>query len=353
MACHARLSLQNIDQTVDELHERIKDAEENRLKEFRAAIVIQAWFRASRVRSYISHLNVSATQIQRRWRGYLGRIRIRNILKEAVYTMRMRHYNSMAVLVQKAWRGYYSRKYIFDYYRRKSYLEAVIIKNASIREDLKEFEENQMHNRAKEAEKLIIESQTMWARKNHHLLSTTVQPGIYNSPFLPRPRLQEYLLKAAKPLSYPDSVQPGHLYDPAIEKYEREPTLLPPLQHKPQGPFKTPNEVQQQRYRDFNPSLRVMTDYYSLEKARDVLRGEEWVGRLHDEIFMPVHTQDKPYEKLLHSTSQFGHLPYGTKYFREEQGDKHVTADRFRTVVPPIHVFDKLNKEYVEGFAET
>lgn len=352
MACHARLSSM-IDLTIDTLRERIDDAEENRLKEFKAAIVIQAWFRASRVRAYISHLHSSAKQIQRHWRGYLGRMRVRSILKEAVYKMRMQYYNSMAILVQKTWRGFYSRKYIFYFYRRKAYLEAVLVKNASIREEMKEFEENQMHNRVKLAERAIMEKQISWAQRNHHLLSTTAQPGIYNSPFLLRPLPREYLLKNVKPLIHSDPVLPGHQYDPAIEKYQREPTLLPPLQEKPQGPFRQPAEVQKQRYRDFRPSLRVMTDFYSLEKAREELKREEWVGRLHDEIFMPVNPKEKAYEKLMHSTSKYGHLPYGTKYFREEHHEKHVTPERFRTVVPPIHVFEKLNKEYVEGFAET
>ena len=51
-----------------------------------------------------------------------------------------------------------------------------------------------------------------------------------------------------------------------------------------QGPFRDPHVVQKQRYRPFNPSLRVETDYYSLEKARQEMKGEEWVKRLHDDV---------------------------------------------------------------------
>lgn len=41
--------------------------------------------------------------------------------------------------------------------------------------------------------------------------------------------------------------------------------------------------------------------------------------------FQPFKRRDRKYEPLLHSTSKFGHLPFGTKYYREEFLDKHIT----------------------------
>ena len=35
--------------------------------------------------------------------------------------------------IQKMWRGYYVRKYVFNYYSRKRYLEALQIKNEIVR----------------------------------------------------------------------------------------------------------------------------------------------------------------------------------------------------------------------------
>ena len=43
-------------------------------------------------------------------------------------------------------------------------------------------------------------------------------------------------------------------------------------------------EVRKQRYRPFSPSLRVETDYESLEKGREKEKGKEWTERLHDEM---------------------------------------------------------------------
>jgi hypothetical protein len=56
--------------------------------------------------------------------------------------------------------------------------------------------------------------------------------------------------------------------------------------------------------------------------------------------------KDKPYEKCLATTSEYGALNYGTKYFREEFQEKH-KGDSFKTIVPSIPEFSKLNKTYV------
>lgn len=62
------------------------------------------------------------------------------------------------------------------------------------------------------------------------------------------------------------------------------PVSLPPLNMKPQGPFRDPMDVRRQRYRPLSPSLRVQTEFDSLEKAREALKYEEKANRLHDEM---------------------------------------------------------------------
>ena len=57
-----------------------------------------------------------------------------------------------------------------------------------------------------------------------------------------------------------------------------------------QGPFRDPREVQKQRYKQFQPSLRVATDYFSVDKARQSMKDEEWVTRFNDTRF--VHCLD-------------------------------------------------------------
>ena len=61
-----------------------------------------------------------------------------------------------------------------------------------------------------------------------------------------------------------------------------------------QGPFRKPESVQQQRYKPFQPTLRVSTDFYSLEKAREIMKAEEWVTRLNDDMWVATcwpHTE--------------------------------------------------------------
>ena len=51
-----------------------------------------------------------------------------------------------------------------------------------------------------------------------------------------------------------------------------------------QGPFREPEEVQKQRYKAFQPTLRVATSFTSLEDAREKMKAEEWLTRLNDDM---------------------------------------------------------------------
>ncbi|XP_035828786.1 spermatogenesis-associated protein 17 [Aplysia californica] len=349
MAAMVRL-LGETDGIIAEIYDKKNDAEAARLIEYSNAVKIQSWFRATRVRSYLKHTNRCATAIQRRWRGFLGRRFFRILLKNTVFIMKLNHYNAMACKVQKVWRGYYVRKYVFNYYSRKRYLEALQVKNEIIRSELSEYAEQQEATRKREEEKKEMEHRKMEARRHHYLVSTEVMPGIYNSPFLPYPTETEYLLRNVRPLSHKTSKKRGAEFDPAWVKYNSQiPKTLPPLSALPQGPFRDPAVVQKQRYKPFQPSLRVSTDFYSLEKARQKLKDAEWVTRINDSTFQPFTHRSVPYEPLLHSTSRYGHLPYGTKYYREEFLDKHVFSQNFKTLVPPIPIFSKLNDTYSQG----
>jgi len=178
-------------------------------------------------------------------------------------------------------------------------------------------------------------------------------PGIYNSPFKPYPDEIEFHLRKAKPqdAESPEKEDENKdKYDPTWQGYDL-PSLspLPPIHQKPQGPFRDPHAVQKQRYKAWQPSLRVATSYTSVESAREIMKKEEWVTRINDDTFVPFSRKNIPYQQLLHSTSKYGHLPYGTKYYREEFIDKFVTHNNFQKVVPPIPIFEKLNNTYSQG----
>ncbi|XP_059143790.1 spermatogenesis-associated protein 17-like [Physella acuta] len=325
-------------------------AEVVRQKEYAAAVKIQSWFRGSRVRFYLKHLNHSATIIQKTWRGYLGRKFCRILVKNTLFIIKLNYYNGMACKIQRTWRGYYARKYVFNYFSRKRYLEALQVKNELIRSELADFAEQQLAARKREEEKSAKQRKAYEARKQHHLVSTYVIPGVYNSPFLLYPTEMEFLLRNAQPLSHKKKKTNKCKFDPSCSSYSSlVPKTLPPLIKKPKGPFREPEEVQKQRYKPFQPSLRVATDFYSLEKARKKMKDEEWVTRLNDNILQPFTHRFVPYEPLLHTTTKFGHIDYGTKFFRERCVEKFLSPQDFKSQVPPIPVFDKFNDTYSCG----
>uniref|UniRef100_A0A8C9YCX5 Spermatogenesis associated 17 n=1 Tax=Sander lucioperca TaxID=283035 RepID=A0A8C9YCX5_SANLU len=177
---------------------RNSQAEENRQREYQAANRIQSWFRASKVRAYLSHLHKKAIIIQRIWRGFTARARFRQMVKAAYFIMKMNFYEEMAVRIQKRWRGFFVRKYIHNYYARKSYLEGLSRKNELVRMELAELEE--LQKRERDCVEMVKEqtAKVYQAHRLHHLLSTKQCPGVFNSPFRPAPHEMELLLRQVK-----------------------------------------------------------------------------------------------------------------------------------------------------------
>ncbi|XP_002739260.1 spermatogenesis-associated protein 17-like [Saccoglossus kowalevskii] len=337
---------------MEEVFERHKLAEEDRHREFDASVKIQAWFRAARVRAYIKYLHRCANIVQKVWRGYLGRGIFRELVKQQVMIMRMNYYNAMATKIQKIWRGYYTRKYVHNYYSRKQYLEGLMVKNEIIRNELAEYTEqkaaDRQHAEAIAAQKKLLEE----ASKRHYLISTEVVPSIYNSPFKPHPDEMEFILRSVQPRP-PTGPKPKRDNRSGIIVPQSPPLPLseplPPIAQKLQGPFRPPNEVLKQRFKALQPTLRVQTSFTSVDEAREAMKAKEWVMRVNDNIFEPFTRRTVPYESYLHTTSKYGHLPYGTRYFREENLAQHITSSNFKTVVSPIPVFEKLNDTYAKG----
>nr|CAB3266513.1 spermatogenesis-associated protein 17-like [Phallusia mammillata] len=280
------------------------------------------------------------------------RIRVRNL----VMVMRMNLYNAMAVRIQKRWHGYYTRKHIHNFYARKRYLEGLAIKNQIVRNELAEYQEQQMTETSKRQQEKIEKHLQFEARRQHYLLSTHQISGIYNSPFKDQPGEMEFRLKISKPLSHPKKKNATMLSSGVVDNDQLPDKPYPPKQGLPpiknkkiQGPFKPPRDVQAQRYKPLNPSLRVATHYNSVEQARDVMKKADWTARLHDVPFMPFSKRKIAYKPLLHTTSKYGHLPYGSAYFREEKQQQNIEDQRLQTVVSPIPIFDQFGQTYSKG----
>lgn len=256
----------------------------------------------------------------------MGRRFFSVLVQKTIMMIRMNFYNSMAVRIQNVWRGFYVRKHVHNFYARKLYLDGLVIKNKIIRCELQEYKEQiDSHMHAKEQEERK-KRQLIHARNHHYLVSTIQKPGIYNSPYRPFSDEREFQLREAKALLVVESKK-------KVKKSRKMDGTLPPLKVGKVYSFK-PESC----------SLRVATDFNSLEQSRRKMKDEEWKNRVIDEPFLPFSRKKLPYKKELHSQSKYGHLPYGMKYFREENPNLNVSLKRMQTFVPPIPLFDQLTK---------
>jgi len=347
----------------EQIQERASDANELRITEHKNAIKIQAWFRAEKVRAYLRHLNHCALIIQRSYRAHIDRALYRELVQLKLQETRQMYFDYMATKIQTRWRGYYVRKYIFNYYARKRYLVALTERNDIVRRQLDTIAH---HNRQElQQQRLEAEQKSKDAedRRLHYLISTAVQPSIYSSP-LKRPQIsdRELELRRAKPLSKEErymlakekldrSLRYGVVdTSSSLEKYQYLPAVsqpLPPITtSKIQGPFRNPEEVLSQRYKPFEPTLRVATSYTSVEESRAKLKAKEWTKRVIDDRFLHFEKHNEKYQPLLDSNRPFGRPKYGTKHFREENENGRIHEQPFKRFVSPVPVFEKLGKTY-------
>ncbi|XP_053316986.1 spermatogenesis-associated protein 17 [Spea bombifrons] len=331
-------------------------AEDNRLKEYKAAVTIQSRFRGFKVRAYLRYLNGMVTIIQKWWRGYQARKSFRSKVKTAHFIMKMNFYNEMAVRIQKRWRGYYVRKYVHSYYALKNYLEGVAIKNEIVRKELDEFADMKAEEKAKKDSEAEERKKDYRARKMHYLLSTEQAAGIYNSPYRPYPDEMEFRLQRARPLSHKerpvikdDGSVLANWSDCRVRFSFPTTQPLPPIgKKKPQGPFRETAEVLQQRYKPLEPTLRVATSINSVDETREELRRQEWSKYIHDNMFAPFSSYNKNqiYEPSIHTLTDYKSAPYGTQHFRDKQTAKWISNKDFQTVFTSFPVFEKFGQTY-------
>ncbi|OAF69648.1 Spermatogenesis-associated protein 17 [Intoshia linei] len=312
-----QLIQQNLEHLIVEYSNRLTDTENNRFDEYFAAVKIQSWFRGVKWRKQLKYLNECATKIQKTWRGYMGRQKFRRLAMEK----KDQEYNKMrrdaAIMIQKTWKGYYSRKYKHDYYAQKMFLNGIqkrhkiyilekLEKSKQINLENKiDFESNQ----EKELKKYCI--------KNHHLVGTNMIDGVYSSKYHPKLQKMNDLIKYYNKMENKKSMREikkkMKLKCITVENKYSNPTK--PFDFK--GPFKAPSVVFHLRHKKLEPTLRVQTDYFSIENAREQLKMKEYLQCIHDKTFNFKKIDSLEYESQLHSQFKYDdRLKYGSKHFR-------------------------------------
>eukprot|EP00794_Sanderia_malayensis_P017456 gene17456-19203_t len=362
MATHWRLQKQ-VPGAISMIYSRNRMAEEARQREFRSAIKIQSWFRGERVRSYMRYLNDCAITIQKNYRAHVDRAIYRELVHNELIRRRKIYYNKMATKIQTSWRGYYIRKYIFNYYARKKYLDALVKRNEIVRRDLDAIANHMKAEQEREKNEIQQREKEMNARRHHYLISTEVKPGIYASTVKGRQiSSRERELRKAKPLStlerrslerekLTQSYNTGIVDLKSLESDKLDDgqfVSLPPIPpSKPQGPFREPMDVFSQRFKPLEPSLRVATSYTSVEDSRSKLKAKEWTKRVIEKEFLPFTKKQERYQPLLDTRVRHERPAYGTKHFRDiDDPKKTIHQKDFQRFVSPIPVFEKLGKTY-------
>lgn len=87
--------------------------------------------------------SLAATEIQRVFRGHLGRERVKYFFYEREQIRQFARFQYFALQLQKCFRGYYSRKYRRNHARRKQYIKDVIDVGEKVRSMLKNYSEEQ------------------------------------------------------------------------------------------------------------------------------------------------------------------------------------------------------------------
>jgi len=160
-----------------------READDKREGDFAAARRIQSCWRSYWVRRNLKKLGKAAVVIEKSYRGHLGRTRCHLKAQQVAADARAKHFAYAATEIQRSWKGYFSRKFIHSFSARKAYLATVHQASEKLRAQLKVQYANQTE------EEIMAQEQAMRTKFTdsivglHHLVSTEVTPGIYNSPF--------------------------------------------------------------------------------------------------------------------------------------------------------------------------
>lgn len=163
------------DNIISLFYERIKESEPNKKVEYDAAVKIQRCWRGVTTRRVLKRMNNAALVIQKCVRKHFAgkAMLIAKFEKDA--TERSDYYNFQAKQIQRVWRGFYSRKYTFNYYKWKAFIDEQATKNTEMDTKLHEYCE------AAECSRCIInkENGTFHPR---YPIGTSAIPSMFDTP---------------------------------------------------------------------------------------------------------------------------------------------------------------------------
>ncbi|KAJ3107365.1 spermatogenesis-associated protein 17 [Phlyctochytrium planicorne] len=378
----ARLWQQRGSDIIDDFFERSREAEEKRAAEYQAAVYVQKMWRGFKCRIHLADIACRVVTIQRMYRGFRGR----KMFKHEWYRQRLEketaYQNQMATKIQRTWRGFDTRKRIFDYHKRKEFIETVSAKMEETRENLRKHEQQQRKDELERKAKKLLEWMEQFAGKNHHLLGTKSIPGILSkSPTIVNDDLIKIIEELKKKEAEGRATTPEEmiakkkLLGPIVGKIPEnklrhseelqewikghvgknpygirvkpkpDPIELsePEAKEKPvQGPFLPKINLEKKKSKPLRPSLRVQTDYFDTHNYKREERRQELARRVSDKVFVTLR-----HIKYDQNSCYISGGPYKRiKGFREVDRTKFIAKKDFKTIIPPIPLFENAMDDY-------
>eukprot|EP00038_Savillea_parva_P007183 m.168408 g.168408 ORF g.168408 m.168408 type:complete len:356 (+) comp12950_c0_seq1:311-1378(+) len=275
---------------VERYYEAADAAEEAMEREWAAAVTIQRVWRGYATRMQLKHQRDCARKMEEVYRQWNARKKAREAKIAALEQRRRDAYDGAATKLQSLWRGYRSRTDIFDFRSRSAYLAERASDMASMTQKMEDYRESVRANLASEAERRQKEAYAERARREHFMLSTRAQMGVYSSARKKgHPDLKEEDIRAAQPELPPATKRLSEFMRETQRTTHWVIPQAPSTRKKLQGPFKSPSEVWEIRSRPAHRSLRMETPYTHKEDALAEEKQSEWRGRVIDNPFVPVN----------------------------------------------------------------
>ena len=89
-------------------------------------------------------ISYAANEIQRAFRGHLGRKKASNSLKNKYDNRQLSLFHYLCIQIQKSFRGYYSRKYKQSMRKRKGYCQRIFEEGEKVRKMMEQYSEEQI-----------------------------------------------------------------------------------------------------------------------------------------------------------------------------------------------------------------
>ena len=125
--------------------------------------------------------NRAATDIQRLYRGHLGRVRFKLKQIEVGKENRLAFFDAKATAIQRVYRGFHSRKYVHSFYDRKRFIVQSLGVGDMVRKDVHCYNLELRHQELENVvDRVKGHIQNYWLA-NHHLVCflVVISPQFY------------------------------------------------------------------------------------------------------------------------------------------------------------------------------